>query len=52
MSQLFSHYELEIDIAKGLTLTWLEELTRAHRGNVFIAGAKYIITGWMNFAEP
>ena len=48
-STFFSHYDLEIQPKKGLTLIWPAEWTHAHKGNVIESGAKYIITGWMNF---
>ena len=48
-STYFSHYDLEIQPQKGLTLIWPAEWTHAHRGNVLRAGSKYIITGWMHF---
>ena len=46
----FSHYDLEVQPRKGLTLIWPAEWTHAHKGNVLNAGSKYIITGWMNFS--
>ncbi|AAZ58307.1 hypothetical protein PMN2A_0816 [Prochlorococcus marinus str. NATL2A] len=48
-STYFSHYDLEIEPRKGLTLIWPAEWTHAHRGNILKAGKKYIITGWINF---
>ena len=50
-STYFSHYDLEIQPQKGLTLIWPAEWTHAHRGNILNAGKKYIITGWINFAN-
>ena len=47
----FTHYDLEIQPRKGLTLLWPAEWTHAHRGNVLKKGSKYIITGWLNFAN-
>ena len=47
----FTHYGLEIQPRKGLTLLWPAEWTHAHRGNVLKKGSKYIITGWLNFAN-
>ena len=47
-STYFSHYDLEIQPKKGLTLIWPAEWTHAHKGNILKAGSKYIITGWMN----
>ena len=48
-STYFSHYDLEIQPQKGLTLIWPAEWTHAHRGNILKKGSKYIITGWINF---
>jgi prolyl 4-hydroxylase len=48
-STYFSHYDLEIQPKKGLTLIWPAEWTHAHRGNILQAGSKYIITGWITF---
>ena len=50
-STYFSHYDLEIQPSKGLTLIWPAEWTHAHRGNTLKAGSKYIITGWIHFAK-
>ena len=48
-STFFSHYDLEIQPRKGLTLIWPAEWTHAHKGNLLKADSKYIITGWMHF---
>ncbi len=48
-STYFSHYDLEIQPKKGLTLIWPAEWTHAHKGNILKSGNKYIITGWINF---
>jgi len=50
-STYFSHYDLEIQPRKGLTLIWPAEWTHAHRGNILKEGSKYIITGWITFAN-
>ena len=50
-STYFSHYDLEIQPKKGLTLIWPAEWTHAHKGNVIKQGSKYIITGWINFTN-
>ena len=50
-STYFSHYDLEIQPRKGLTLIWPAEWTHAHRGNVLKAGNKYKLTGWINFTN-
>jgi hypothetical protein len=48
-STFFSHYDLEIQPRKGLTLIWPAEWTHAHKGRVLSSDQKYIITGWMTF---
>jgi len=48
-STLFTHYDLEVQPKKGLTLIWPAEWTHAHRGNLLKTSSKYIITGWMHF---
>tara|TARA_B100000214_G_scaffold250581_1_gene184148 strand:- start:1973 stop:2572 length:600 start_codon:yes stop_codon:yes gene_type:complete len=50
-STYFSHYDLEIQPRKGLTLIWPSEWTHAHRGNILRKGSKYIITGWISFTN-
>ena len=50
-STYFSHYDLDIQPTKGCTLIWPAEWTHAHRGSILKSGIKYIITGWMNFAQ-
>tara|TARA_B100000676_G_scaffold300494_1_gene346252 strand:- start:1118 stop:1723 length:606 start_codon:yes stop_codon:yes gene_type:complete len=50
-STFFSHYDLEVQPKKGLTLIWPSEWTHAHRGNLLNANSKYIITGWMHFPK-
>jgi prolyl 4-hydroxylase len=47
-STFFTHYGIEIQPKKGLTLIWPAEWTHAHRGNLVSSGSKYIITGWMD----
>ena len=46
----FSHYDLEIQPKKGLTLIWPAEWTHAHSGNILKSGLKYMISGWINFS--
>ena len=46
---VFTHYDLEIQPKKGLTLIWPAEWTHAHKGNVLRKNSKYIVTGWMHF---
>ena len=48
-STTFTHYELDVQPKKGLTLIWPAEWTHAHKGNEMKANTKYIITGWMHF---
>jgi len=48
-STFFSHYDIEIQPRKGLTLLWPAEWTHAHKGGILRANSKYIITGWMHF---
>tara|TARA_B100001250_G_scaffold402861_1_gene416546 strand:+ start:1560 stop:2159 length:600 start_codon:yes stop_codon:yes gene_type:complete len=50
-STYFSHYNIDIQPEEGLTLIWPAEWTHAHKGNILKKGSKYIITGWMNFAN-
>ena len=50
-STYFSHYGLEVQPRRGLTLIWPAEWTHAHKAHVLKEGSKYIITGWMHFAE-
>ena len=50
-STYFNNYDLEIKPKKGLTLIWPAEWTHSHRGNVLKAGLKYIVSGWINFAN-
>ena len=48
-STFFSHYDLDIQPRKGLTLIWPAEWTHAHKGNLLKSDSKYIITGWIHF---
>ena len=50
-STFFSHYGVEVQPRKGLTLIWPAEWTHAHRGQIVKEGSKYIITGWMHFPK-
>lgn len=47
----FDHYDLTIKPRKGVTLIWPAEWTHAHKGNVLLGESKYMITGWLTFAE-
>lgn len=48
-STYFSHYDIDIQPQKGLTLIWPAEWTHAHKGNLLTSNNKYIITGWLHF---
>ncbi len=50
-STYFSHYDLDIQPQKGLTIIWPAEWTHAHKGNIINRGSKYIITGWLTFPK-
>ena len=50
-STFFSHYDLDVQPQKGLTLIWPAEWTHAHKGTLMKKNSKYIITGWMHFPE-
>ena len=43
-----THYNLEIQPKRGLTLIWPAEWTHAHKGSVLRKNSKYIMTGWMH----
>ena len=47
----FSHYDINIQPKKGLTLIWPAEWTHAYRGNVLLGGSKYMLTGWMSYRD-
>ena len=49
-STYFSHFDLQIEPQKGLTLIWPTDWTHAHKGNTIKEGNKYIITGWLDLA--
>jgi hypothetical protein len=48
-STYFSHYDLDVQPQRGMTLIWPAEWTHAHSGRILNSGVKYIITGWMHF---
>ena len=50
-STCFTHYDLEVQPKKGLTLLWPAEWTHAHQGNLLKTKSKYIITGWIHFSK-
>ena len=47
----FHYYDIKIKPEKGKTLIWPSEWTHAHSGSVLKSGEKYIITGWIHFAN-
>lgn len=47
----FEHFDLSIQPKKGLTLIWPAEWTHAHKGSLLSSGSKYVITGWIHFAD-
>lgn len=47
----FDYFDLKIKPECGKTLIWPSEWTHAHTGSVLKSGEKYIITGWMHFAD-
>ena len=47
----FSHYDINVQPKKGLTIIWPAEWTHAHRGNVLVGESKYMLTGWMSYRE-
>tara|TARA_B100000902_G_C27283467_1_gene903128 strand:+ start:1193 stop:1789 length:597 start_codon:yes stop_codon:yes gene_type:complete len=47
----FEYYKLKIKPECGKTIIWPSEWTHAHSGTVLKSGSKYIITGWMHFAN-
>ena len=47
----FEFYKLKIKPEKGKTLIWPAEWTHAHKGSVLKSGSKYIVTGWIHFAN-
>jgi len=47
----FNYYNVKIKPEIGKTLIWPSEWTHAHTGSVLNSGSKYIITGWIHFAD-
>ena len=47
----FDYYKIKIQPKVGKTLIWPAEWTHAHTGSILNSGSKYIITGWIHFAE-
>ena len=47
----FEYFNIKIKPKVGKTLIWPSEWTHAHTGSVLNNGSKYIITGWIHFAD-
>ena len=47
----FKHFNIKIKPKIGQTLIWPAEWTHAHTGSILNSGTKYIITGWIHFAN-
>ena len=47
----FGHYGIKIKPEIGKTLIWPAEWTHMHSGEILKSGTKYIITGWIHFAN-
>jgi hypothetical protein len=47
----FYYQKLKVKPKKGLTLIWPADWTHTHRGVTSPTQEKYIITGWLNFAN-
>jgi|TARA_B110001452_G_C15069487_1_gene373273 hypothetical protein len=47
----FDYYGISVKPETGKTLIWPAEWTHAHTGSILNSGSKYIITGWIHFAE-
>lgn len=47
----FFHQNVKFKPKKGLTLIWPVDWTHTHRGIPSSTQTKYIVTGWINFAE-
>ena len=47
----FDYYGIKVKPETGKTLIWPAEWTHAHKGTVLKSGSKYIITGWIHFAN-
>ena len=47
----FDYYGIKIKPKTGKTLIWPAEWTHAHKGSVLKSGSKYIVTGWIHFAN-
>tara|TARA_B100000780_G_scaffold147362_1_gene102985 strand:+ start:723 stop:1319 length:597 start_codon:yes stop_codon:yes gene_type:complete len=47
----FEYFNIKIKPEVGKTLIWPAEWTHAHTGSILNSGSKYIITGWIHFAD-
>ena len=47
----FNYYDIKIKPEVGKTLIWPAEWTHSHKGSILNSGFKYIITGWIHFAD-
>ncbi len=47
----FEYYDIKVKPEIGKTLIWPAEWTHVHTGSVLKSGTKYIITGWIHFAD-
>ncbi len=47
----FDYYGVKVKPETGKTLIWPAEWTHVHKGSVLKSGSKYIITGWIHFAN-
>ena len=47
----FDYYGIKVKPEIGKTLIWPAEWTHAHTGSILKSGSKYIITGWIHFAN-
>lgn len=48
----FLYQHRRIKAQKGRFVLWPAGLTHVHRGNTPLTNTKYILTGWVSFAEP
>tara|TARA_B100000767_G_scaffold254520_1_gene259990 strand:- start:336 stop:932 length:597 start_codon:yes stop_codon:yes gene_type:complete len=47
----FEYFNVKIKPETGKTIIWPAEWTHAHTGSILNSGSKYIITGWIHFAD-
>lgn len=48
----FLYQKLRIKPKKDRLVIWPAQFTHTHRGNTVLKGTKYILTGWVEFANP